>query len=79
VRGSDQASVAAERIPSPTPRRDAIEARGSRLAGRPGHRTPAEEVQVEMIHALTTVFARIDDSPVAGFGDLFLTRDCCRE
>ena len=46
------------------------------LARRPGHVTAAEEVDVQMIDALTTVRAGVDHGAVSGFGDLFLPRNC---
>ena len=49
------------------------------LARRPGHRTPAEQMEMQMIHALPTVLTGVDHGPIARFGNLLLPGDRRRE
>src|ERR1700716_3501728 len=63
--------TAPQKTPSPTATEMSIEA----LPGRPCHRPSAEEMEVQMVHALTAVLTCVDHGPITGLGDLFLPRD----
>jgi len=81
---SRKATLQARAPEEDTPRRPRAEMlidAGGRalLARRPGHRPPAEQMEVQMIDVLTAVLTRVDHRPVPGFRDLLLPRDRCGE
>lgn len=45
------------------------------LAGRPTHVAPAQDMEMEMKHALATVGAGIDDEAIPRIGNPFQTRN----
>ena len=52
-----------------------VAANGSRSAGRPGHRSAAEEVDVQVVDRLAAVSAVVHDQPVAIDGNPLAPRE----
>src|SRR5437879_11960947 len=53
--------------------------RGARSARRPRHRSPAQQVQMEVKHRLAAVGVGVHDDAVAPLGQLGVTRQVARE